>query len=123
MTLVEVLAALVLLGSMLVVIVIGRNRLIGQYHAAQRRQAAVQAAERLLADWWKDPTRLLPRSAQGPVDGADHLQWRTQVVPQAAADQLGGQVVRLQMIGQSPQDRRVQAEGLVLLSVDVVVAQ
>src|SRR5947208_15221341 len=83
MTLVEVVAAPALLGTLLAAVLVVRVRYARQSAAADRRLRAVAAADALLAGWHRDP-RSLPRSGAGPVAGDAPLAWRTAVVPHQA---------------------------------------
>src|SRR4051794_8506660 len=80
MTLVEVVAALALLGTLLAAVLVVRVRYARQSAAAERRLQAVAAADALLSAWHRDP-RSLPRFGSGQVAGDAQLAWRTAVVP------------------------------------------
>src|SRR4051812_18789944 len=101
MTLVEVVAALALLGTLLAAVLVVRVRYARQSAAAGRRLQAVAAADALLAGWHADP-RSLPRFGSGRVDGDAQLGWRTAVVPNRDVNDLGVDVVRLEILDDRP---------------------
>ncbi|HSW49057.1 MAG TPA: hypothetical protein VLH09_02730 [Bryobacteraceae bacterium] len=101
MTLIEVLAGLAILASLLGAILLARSQHARQTVTAQRRLEAVQAADILLTGWWRDPQQF-PRSASGPVTGNERLTWRTEIVNAPAASKLQVQIVRLEI--RSPSD-------------------
>ncbi|MEM8782380.1 MAG: prepilin-type N-terminal cleavage/methylation domain-containing protein [Planctomycetota bacterium] len=88
MTLVEVLAALALLGGLLASTVLAKGRLDRGAHEALRTQAAADAADRLLAGWYaQDPSRWrsgVPREGLGQISGTDSepgFVWKTSSEP------------------------------------------
>jgi Tfp pilus assembly protein PilV len=95
-TLVEVLAALALLAILLTGVVSTRRHLAHQTFAAQQKRRAVAAADNLLSTWWQNP-KTLPRAGAGAVPGESNLVWQTMLVPNATADALKTQIVRLQI--------------------------
>lgn len=117
MTLVEVVAGLALLGTLLAAVLVVRARYARQSAAAERRLQAVAAADALLAAWHTDP-RLLPRYGSGRVDGDAQLAWRTALVPNREVNDLGAQVVHLEIL-----DDRPAAASAVLTSVEFVVGE
>lgn len=118
MTLVEVVGGLALLATLLVGILLARGRFAHQMRSADRRLAAVAAADRILTAWHQDP-RAFPRSGAGSVAGDAQMSWRTQVVPNAPLNDLGAQVVRLDIFDERPQGA---AGSDLLTSVETVVA-
>jgi prepilin-type N-terminal cleavage/methylation domain-containing protein len=117
MTLVEVVASLALLASLLVGLLLAKARFTRQSALADRRIEAVRAADRLLTEWWADPARL-PRHGAGRIDGPADLSWQTSLVANPALGELGAQVVRLEIID----DRTgATAAGGVLATVEVVL--
>jgi len=96
LSLVEVVAGVALLATLLVGIVLAAGRHGAQLRAAEQRLAAVRAADRLLAQWYGEPAGP-PRDATGPVTGAPGLVWRTRPLVQPDAEQLGLEIVRLEI--------------------------
>jgi Tfp pilus assembly protein PilV len=98
MTLVEVVAGLMLLATLLASLVTVKAGLMRQNRLAERRREAVSAADQLLAQWWQNP-KTFPRSATGATPSG--LLWQTRVVPNPAAQAAGAQVVRLEVSDES----------------------
>src|SRR5215210_5494241 len=98
MTLIEVLAGLALLAGLLVGVLAVKSRCARQWTHANRRLAAVAAADALLSAWWQEPASF-PRSGAGTVEGNAGLAWRTRVVPNAQVNALGATTVRLEVSG------------------------
>jgi prepilin-type N-terminal cleavage/methylation domain-containing protein len=96
MTLIEVMVALVILGTLLVCAVVARGRYLRQSAIAQRKLNAIAAADSLLAQWWLDPQKV-PRAASGEVPGVQKLTWQSQTLDRDDAEALGAQVLNLQI--------------------------
>src|SRR5690348_1878673 len=109
MTLVEVLAGLALLASLLVGLLVARAGYLRQSAIADRRLRAVAAADALLTRWHLDPMTLV-RSGSGTTDN-DAFAWRTSPVNNAAVDAMKANVVRLEVLD-------ARGIGPVLASVD-----
>ena len=118
MTLLEVVAGLALLASLLGALVMAKARYARQAAAADRRVEAVAAADELLAGWHQNP-RALPRdfSGSGAFPGDRRLAWRLRPVVNAGVEELGGRVVRLEVL-----DERLSPSS-VLVAVETVVAE
>src|SRR5829696_1110368 len=88
MTLLEVVAGLALLASLLGALVIAKARYVRQAAAADRRVEAVAAADALLAGWHQNP-RSLPRdfSGSGDAPGDRRLAWRLRPVANAGIEE------------------------------------
>ena len=113
MTLVEVVAGLALLGTLLVALLSARAKVTRQYQGAEARLEAVKVAEELLAGWWREVGRF-PRNDVGQVgEGVSRFVWRTRVIPNQAMEELSSEVVRLEL--SRPGVQRV------VLAVDVVL--
>jgi type II secretory pathway pseudopilin PulG len=102
MTLIEVLAALTIAGSLLVAVMIARARVLRQTNTAERRLAAVREADRLVRTWWSAATGIPPA---GSGELPTNLRWQTRLVENADARQLGAQVVQMTI-----QDTQSEAE-------------
>src|SRR5438477_12326371 len=86
-TLIEALAGLVILGTLLVSITIARGRFIRQRALAEQKIAAAAAVDRMVAKWMAGSGAAIPVSAQGPLDGLANHTWRTRLIhDRAAAD-------------------------------------
>src|SRR4051812_1146961 len=116
LTLVEVVAGLALLATLLVAVLGTKARVTRQWAHANRKLEAVAAADRLLAGWWATPATF-PRKSSGNVPGDAGLNWRTTPVGNDAVRPLGASVVRLEIVD----GRQPAASGAVLASVDVVL--
>src|SRR3954454_16567129 len=95
-TLIEVLAGLVLLGTVLASVMIARGRFVRQWAQAEQRLAAVHAADAMLAQWLSAGSQAVPVPAQGRLDDQPGYVWRTRRVPSPQADELSAGVVRLE---------------------------
>ena len=110
MTLVEVVGGLAILGTLLVALLVARDRYTRQWVRAQQRVEMVKAADGLLSAWWVRPDDF-PRRAAGNVGD---FAWRTGVAINPAVARLDCEAVRLQVF-----DRRDPAA--VPVTVDVVL--
>src|SRR4051812_22873145 len=97
MTLVEVVAALAMLGTLLVAVLLARAAYVRQAAAADRRLQAIAAADALLAAWHRDPASL-PRGGSGVVAGDGQFSWRTRAVANPDAAALGAETLRLEVL-------------------------
>ena len=113
-TLVEVVASLLLLSTLLVVVLAAFSDHVRQIRRAHRRLAAVAAADRLLVDWFSTPGQF-PRNTTNAVSGDDQLAWRTRLLDYADPENLGIEIARLEIVDQK------SADSPVLLAVDVVL--
>lgn len=119
MTLIEVLAALLLMGSILVALVTARSRLVNQHAEAVDIQEAVQAADVLLAEWWATEPPTVPMGGRGEVVSHPGWVWTTTEVG-GAPDGLDVSVVRLSIIDERDTTSR-QSHARILTEVDVLV--
>jgi prepilin-type N-terminal cleavage/methylation domain-containing protein len=97
LTLIEVIAALVILGTLLVGIVLSRSRHSRQIALAERKMQAVRAADGLLTRWWSSPEGI-PLGNSGQVESDPSLRWRTEVRPDPTLEKLDVRVVRLEIL-------------------------
>jgi type II secretory pathway pseudopilin PulG len=105
-TLIEVLAGLVILGTLLVSIAAARGRFARQWVESDRRLAAVHAADKLLSDWMSGAEQNIPIQAQGDLAGVPKCVWRTREIRSQGAQELRARVVRLEVFdraSRSPQ--------------------
>jgi type II secretory pathway pseudopilin PulG len=94
MTLVEVVAGLALLGSVLVGLLLTRTALMRQRIAADERLAAVHACDQLLAQW-RAEGREVPVSAWGLLGDDDRFRWSTHLAGTQRIEPLAVDVVQL----------------------------
>jgi type II secretory pathway pseudopilin PulG len=98
-TLIEALAGLVILGTLLVSITIARGRFIRQRALAEQKIAAAAAVDRLVSKWMAGNAAAIPASSQGSLDGLPNYFWRTHIIPDRAASDVGASIVRMEVIG------------------------
>lgn len=94
-TLIEVVLGLVILAVLVSSVTLARSRFLLQAADARSKQAAVQAADRLIASWLASETDQIPPRAQGILE--ENLTWRTTPINDPAAKQLNCMIVRLQV--------------------------
>jgi len=109
LTLIEVLASLALLGTVLSSLLLGASRFARASGISRERVEACRAADELLAKWWADPAHF-PTGGQGTVPGTN-FSWVLKGVSNPDVAALDAQVVRLE----------VMSRGSPCVSVDVVV--
>ena len=96
MTLIEVLAAMAILGFVISAILTVRARSLHQYVKARTKLEGISLADELLIQWWQKPQEI-PISASGSVPGHENWQWQTVVVNDRIEGLARFQVVRLCM--------------------------
>lgn len=96
-TLIEIVAGLVILGTLLVSVSIARARFLRQWAEADRKLTAVRAADKLMARWMSGPPQNVPLAGEGPLEGAANFTWRTRIFRDPAASDLGALLVRLEV--------------------------
>src|SRR5437764_11169482 len=87
-TLIEALAGLVVLGTLLVSITIARGRFMRQRALAEQKIAAAAAVDALVSKWMTGSGAAIPLSDAGPLDGLPNYTWHTRVIatkPELAA--------------------------------------
>jgi prepilin-type N-terminal cleavage/methylation domain-containing protein len=94
LTLIEVVAAIVILGTILVGVVLARSRHARQIHLAERKALAVRAADALLTAWWTD-ANAIPVGEEGRAGPEETFAWQLRAVHNADVERIGGQAVRL----------------------------
>jgi len=109
-TLVEVVASLMLLGTLLVAILVAHRRHVEQIRHAEARIAAVEAADGLLAKWSAEGTWGATKN-DGEFEDRPGLAWRWTVIPTPGLTRLGAAVGKLEVIGN---------DGSVLSQVDLL---
>src|SRR5438046_8637200 len=78
-TLVEVIAALVILGTILAAMLIARGRFVRQDVQARRRIEATRARDTLVGGWMNGPASALPMQAPGSFPVAPDHTWSTRL--------------------------------------------
>ena len=90
----EVLAALTLLGGVLVALVLERARLREQLLRADEMIEMADVADRLLASWWRDPGAIA-RSGEGETERGSRFSYRVETRRDESAARIGADVLRL----------------------------
>jgi prepilin-type N-terminal cleavage/methylation domain-containing protein len=116
LTLVEVVAGLALLSTLLVAVLTTKARVTRQWSHAQRKLQAVAAADELLTQWWQRKEEF-PRRSSGEVAGDAQLRWRTTPVRNEPLNDLRTSVIRLEIL----EGRASRSSDDVLASVEVVL--
>jgi hypothetical protein len=102
MTLIEIVAGLVILGTILASLAIARGRFARQWSAADRKLAAVRALDALVTEWMNAPGEAtVPLDRQGRVADAQGLIWRTRATRDPEARRLSAMIVRVEVIDRS----------------------
>lgn len=107
-TLIEVVASLLLVGTLLVAVMTGHRRLVHQARLAQERFAAVEALDDLLAHAENSDANPLVE-LEGKVPGNNPYAWRTTLRDDTAAAQFGGVIVRIELCAPSKDAGKVLA--------------
>lgn len=106
--LLEVVASLAILGSVISLLLVSRADHVRQWRTANQQIEAVQLADQLLAHWTQGDAGI-PRNASGLVSdiltdtaaglGANQAatRWQTVVIPNATADEVGCEVIRVEL--------------------------
>lgn len=120
LTLIEVVAAIAILGTLLVGVVLAKSRLTRQSGAALDTMHAVRLSDALLADWWSQPQGV-PVSSAGVLSESDALRWQTRIVDNAGIATFGARVVRYEVFQDQEKLNRREEDSGPLLVIDLVV--
>src|SRR5689334_22545670 len=104
-TLIEVLAGLVILGTLLLSIAAARGRFARQWAESDRHLTAVRAADKLLSDWMAGAEQNIPVQGQGDLPGVAKCSWRTREIRSQGAEVLRSRVVRLEVFDGTSRSR------------------
>ena len=118
MTLIEVLAGLVIIGTLLASMIVAKSRFVRQWHSSNARMEAIVIADKLLAQWWQTPEKF-PRSDEGPVPDNERFHWRTRIVDDFNTEESNieiVEIVRLEIFGSDN-----EKETRPLASVEIVL--
>jgi hypothetical protein len=97
LTLIEVVAGLALLGGLLVTILLARGRFVTRGRDVDRSLEACRLADELLERWWQD-RRKIPRNGAGEIPGRYGWRWRTRIVDNEDAADLGARAVAVEIL-------------------------
>ena len=95
-------------------ILLSHARLATQSRRVELRLEACRIADELLEGWWPEPDKF-PRNDSGHVAEGNTWIWRTQIVENAAAADLGAEVVALEILGPEQEDETPLARVEILL--------
>jgi hypothetical protein len=93
-------------------VTLARGRFMRQWGDAQRKAAVTEAVDRMIASWLGgDGADNIPVPARGVLDGVEGATWRTDWVPNPAANRLGaGGGAGGRVCGECARDERGAAE-------------
>lgn len=97
MTLIEVVAGLVILGTILAALSIARGRFTRHWAEADRKLAATKALDALVTQWTQGPQATVPINRQGRLPGSRTGIWKTRALRNLDADKLNATVVRVEI--------------------------
>jgi type II secretory pathway pseudopilin PulG len=100
-TLIEAIAGLVVLGTLLVSITIARGRFIRQRALAEQKIAAASAVDALVSRWMAGNASAIPAPAAGPLENVSNHTWRTRILSDRFASDLGASIIRLEVTNRS----------------------
>lgn len=120
LTLIEVVAAIAILGTLLVGVVLAKSRHTRQAVLAQTKMQAVLLTDELIAGWW-DSEEGVPIASEGVLSEAHALRWETRLVSNREISSLGARVVRVAVHGQDPALQVAEGLDQPVLIVDLVV--
>ncbi len=120
LTLIEVVAGLALMGTLLATMLTAKGRFTQQRHYAQRVLAAVDAADTMLAARWDKAGAAGGTDGWASTDGVvannDRLTWRTVEITDDQATAMRSRVIRLEVF-----DEQSNPEDPPLVSIDLLV--
>ena len=100
LTLLEVVASLTLLATLLVGTILAYGSHIDQVKAAQQRLQATQIAERLLVAWYETEAGVPPRD-ENVIEGTEGLRWRTMPLDVDDSNLFQARVIRFEIFDPS----------------------
>ena len=112
-TLVEVIAALVILGTILAAMLIARGRFVRQDVQARRKIEATRALDTLVGGWMNGPTSAIPVQSTGSFPDAPDQIWSTRVIRDPSAEEIGARVLRVDVFDRSERQPVVSLDLLI----------
>src|SRR3954470_5513879 len=100
-TLIEALAGLVILGTLLLSITIARGRFVRQRALAEQKLAAAAAVDAMLSKWMSASSAAIPISSSGTLDGLPNHTWHTRTIENKP--DLNASIIRLEVTNPSNQ--------------------
>ena len=101
MTLIEVVAALALLATLLVAVLAASDRFGRQNRRAQKRLLAIEAADMLLSEWTATDLIAIDK-ADGETEDPAHFYWSVDSRSESSLEELGIQVAKLRIYENRP---------------------
>ena len=99
LTLIEVIAAIVILGVILTSISIARNRFVRQLTVSEQKRKVIAALDTTVSQWIAESA--IPINKRGALAGVANCVWRTRALPTRSDNDLLVQIVRVQVIDYS----------------------
>jgi len=93
-TLIEVIAAMVILSTLIASVAVARAKFLAKWREADRKVQVGRALDQIISDWLVGPSSAIPRASQGPLPSNCH--WRTHTVPSVDAAAMGCLIVRVE---------------------------
>ena len=121
LTLIEVVAAITILGTILVGVVLAKARHTHQIALTQKLNRAVQAGDELISNWWTSQAGV-PIGRAGVLGADGWLTWQTRIVGNPVVEKLGARVVRVEFRESRPSEKDQQAGCKALAVVDLVLS-
>ena len=115
MTLIEIVAGLVILGTILASLSIARGRFARQWAEADRKIAAARALDSLIAEWMRTA---VPLNRQGELSDTRNFIWRTRTSKNPGRSRLGAAVVRVEVFERGNEEK---FSAPAIVSVDLLV--
>lgn len=106
-----------ILGTVLVSVLIADGRLRKQASFAEDRIEACRIADAFLAEWWpttEEPNKF-PRQGSGEIVDRPGWSWRTEIVPNEAAEKLNAEMISLDVFSPKYGDTRPAAHIEIML--------
>ncbi len=104
LTLVEVIAGLALMASLLATMVVAYSAHLRQHRNAQRKVLAVELLDRQLEEWRRASVPI-PVPSAGEFLDKPEFHWQTELVPNATLAQFHSEVVRIEVREKQPPQR------------------
>ena len=115
MTLIEIIAGLVILSTVLASLALARGRFARQWAAADRKLVAARALDDMIATWMDGS---IPIDRQGRLPNAKNCVWRTRASRNPGTSNLGAAVVRIEVFDLADAER---SNATPVVSVDLLV--
>ncbi len=119
LTLIEVVAGLALMGTLLAGMLTAKSRFTRQQVQSQRVLVAVEALDALLIERW-DEFHVIQRGSHGDFDGLEDMTWRASIVTSGAASDWHCRVIRIEVLDQVERSRGESLASVELLVPDPV---